>query len=66
MKKALRLSLFIMTMYSVCRSLVCKNLSFLDRDIEYTDTTLYKVVLQIIFLLHGMYCLDSVLIASHI
>ena len=40
--------------------------TFLDKDIEYTDTTLYKLVLQIIFLLHGMYCLDSVLIASNI
>ena len=39
--------------------------TFLDRDVEYPDTILYKVVLHIKFLLHGMYCLDSVLIASY-
>ena len=62
--QALRLRLLIMNMYSKYGSLICKNLFFLDRDIEYTDTALYKVVLHIIFLLHGMYCLDSVQIAS--
>ena len=52
--QALRLRLFIMNMYSKYGSLICKSLFFLDRDIEYTDTTLYKVVLHIIFLLHGV------------
>ena len=49
-----------------CSFALSADKTFLDKDIEYTDTTLYNVVLHIIFLLHGMYCLDSVLIVSYI